>query len=213
MLHLLAHQVAVAGKTLAQVLQHQLYLLVLQHAGRIDIVRAEELPRLLLTHQRALRKDGQRHRIPRQRMASGGGADEIGVRPHLVESRKGALEGEDLIPRVGDVRRRAEQIARRVEADAARSIGLEELFGRHCGRDDQLDRVVVEGVDHRDHPADLVDVAHRELRHLLDHHRVEGGRQPEVILRAERPAAQPGEGEARHLLLHAGEGYLKVASA
>ena len=68
---------------------------------------------------------------------------------------------------------------------------------RRCGgAADQLDAMLVEGIDQRDETFDLVAPGRFQRRDVVDDDGVEMGRDGKVIGGAERPAAQLGKREA-----------------
>src|SRR5882672_562018 len=99
---------------------------------------------------------------------------EIGTRLHLDETAGGALELEHhgAQARVGGI-----------------LLDPEELVRRGLGRDDELDTVVVEHVDHQREAARLLGELQAHARHARHDHRVESlGKVQIVVLRAPPPA-------------------------
>src|SRR5215467_3240682 len=108
---------------------------------------------------------------------------QIGLRLHLDQAARRAIELEH---------HRAEPRVGRVLLDP------EQLLRWRVGRDDELDAVVVEHVDHQGEAARLLGELQAHARHARDDHRVEALGQVQVIVLRAPPAADYREIEPGH---------------
>ena len=188
---LLVADVAVAALLLGDLRQERAQLVRGQRPGAVDVEAPEEVVDLRLREVAGLARDA---RGPARR------ALEVVQRAHLDEARHAAVEGEGLVAAV------ARHLVRRVAADdveirlVERGLLLRvddvQLADGRRGPHDDLDAVLVEGVDERDEPPRLVHHARLEPRHVLHEDDVERLRERVVVRVAEPSAAQLVEREA-----------------